>query len=175
LGVKFVSPTPATSSETAATPGRIIRPERRVLVRKIAVVALLIVVLAGLPAVLSNVTRENASPRNFLPGFALLCGMLGLHMLFLMHALFVTLNRGAEILVREDGLDVRLDGETHRLAWSDIRQMTFGDIHFHIVLADGRLEIPFLAKSDQQALYRLHYRHTGLTPDEGRFLPHPGR
>jgi hypothetical protein len=172
--VKFVSTTSTASPEKAPAPPRIVRPERRVLVRKIVGVTVLIIIFAGLPTVLSQVTREDAVPQNYLPGFALLCGMLGLHLLFLSRALFVTLNRGAEIRIHEDRLDVRLDGTEHSLPWSEIRQMRFGDIHFRILTENGELEIPFLAKEDQQLLYRLHYRHTGLTPDEGRFLAFPG-
>jgi hypothetical protein len=172
--VKFVSSTPTPASEDTLETPTIIRPERRVLVRKILGVAVLIIVFAILPTVLSQVTRADAAPRNYLPGFALLSGMLGLHLLFLTRALFVTLNRDAEVRIHPDRLEVRLDGGTQCLAWGDIRQMQFGDIHFRILTRDGTLEIPFLAKRDQQLLYRLHYRHTGLTPDEGRFLALPG-
>jgi hypothetical protein len=172
--VKFVQATPTGGPEGASEAPTIIRPQRRVLVRKILGVALLVIVFAGLPTVLSQLTRTDAVPRNYLPGFALLSGMLGLHLLFLTRALFVTLNRDAEIRIHADHLDVRVDGGTHSLAWDDIRQMQFGDIHFRILTRTGKLEIPFLAKRDQQLLYRLHYRHTGLTPDEGRFLALPG-
>ncbi len=147
-----------------------IRPQRRVLVRKIVGIALLLVLFGALPAVLSQFTRPDANPRSYLPGFALLCGMLGLHLLFLTRALFVTLNRRAEIRVREEGLAISLDGQTHTLTWQEIRVIRFGDIHLVVRTSEREFEIPFIAPEDQRRLYRLHYRHTGLTPDEGRFL-----
>lgn len=147
-----------------------IRPQRRVLVRKIVGIALLLVLFGVLPTVLSQFTRPDANPRNYLPGFALLCGMLGLHLLFLTRALFVTLNRQAEIRVRDEGLTISLDGQTQAIAWQEIQAIRFGDIHLIVRTATKEFEIPFIAQEDQRRLYRLHYRHTGLTPDEGRFL-----
>ena len=164
--MKFVSPTP-----DATPPGPIvIRPQRRVLVRKIVGLGLLLAVFGVLPTVLSQLTREDASPRNYLPGFALLCGMMGLHLLFLSRALFVTLNRHAEIRVLETGLEIALDDQVRQVTWQQIRAIRFGDIHLVITTAEEKLEIPFIDQDDQRLLYRLHYRQTGLTPDSGRFL-----
>jgi hypothetical protein len=147
----------------------LIRPQRQVLIRKMVGIVLLLVVFGGLPAVLSQFTQPGANPRSYLPGFTLLCGMLGLHLLFLSRALFLTLNRHAEIRVRETGLDIALD-DTVRLVWADMRSIQFGDIHFFVRTTEETLEIPFIAAADQRLIFRLHYRHTGLTPDEGRFL-----
>jgi len=152
-----------------ATP-LIIRPQRRVLVRKMVVLVLLLVLFGVLPTLLSQFTRPDANPRNYLPGFGLLCGMLGLHLIFMSRALFVSLNRHAEIRVRETGLDITLDDTVRRLEWDDIWSVRFGDIHLFVRTAEETLEIPFIAAADQRLIFRLHYRHTGLTPDEGRFL-----
>ena len=171
--MKFATPSPPTEPTTAPQARIVIRPQPRILVRKVMGIALLVVLFAVLPTVLSQLTRVDPSPRNYLPGFALLCGMMGLHLVFLTGALFVTLSRGAEIRICGDHLDIRLDGETRHLVWSDIRQVRFGDIHFRIITEKEELEIPFLSPDDQKLLYRLHYRHTGLTPDEGRFLAVP--
>ena len=173
--MKFGSPAPSLPTSPAPEAEIVIRPQRRVLARKIAGVAFLVVVFAVLPTVLSQLTRENARPRNYLPGFALLAGMLCLHLLFLARALFVTLNRGAEIRIRGEHLQIRLDGQSQCLAWHDIRELRFGDIHFRITTEHSTIEVPFLAPADQRLLYRLHYQRTGLTPDGGRFLAAPRR
>jgi hypothetical protein len=148
----------------------VIRPQRRVLVRKMVVMVLLLVLFGVLPTLLAQFTQPGAAPRNYLPGFGLLCGMLGLHLLFLSRALFVSLNRHAEIRLRETGLDIALDGTVRRLEWNEIRAVDFGDIHLFVRTAGETLEIPFIAAADQRLIFRLHYRHTGLTPDAGRFL-----
>ncbi|MBT7163133.1 MAG: hypothetical protein HN904_10160 [Victivallales bacterium] len=171
--MKFASHPPPTEPMAAPQARIVIRPQQRILVRKIMGIVLLVVLFAVLPTVLSQLTRADASPRDYLPGFALLCGMMGLYLVFITRALFVALARGAEICVCGDHLDIRLDGDTRHLVWSDIRQLRFGDIHFRIITGKEELSIPFLSPDDQKLLYRLHYRHTGLTPDEGRFLAGP--
>lgn len=164
--VKKLLPHPLSEAPTPL----VIRPRQQVLARKIAGFVLLLVVFGALPTLLSQFTRPDANPGHYLPGFTFLSGILAVYLLFLGRALFLSLNRRAEIRVRETGVDISLDNGVRRLDWADIRSIRFGDIHLFVLTDDETIEIPFIAAADQRLLFRLHYRHTGLTPDEGRFL-----
>lgn len=149
-----------------ATGVQVFRPSQAVWSRVIWLILAGFVVVNATIGVLQAANPEIDYLDTRLP-VHLLFGVFGVgYLVFLRRALFLALASGCEVRADAEGLVIQLRGESHRFAWNEVRRISPGDIHLVVRAGGERYAIPFLSRASQRALFRLHFNHRGLTPNE---------
>lgn len=152
-----------------------IRPKRSDLSQKVLTLGM--IALAGF--IVYAVFRWRAGELMYFvetfPVHLMLAGFIGAYLIYLTQALYHTLSDIREIICGPCGIEIHRKKSVSRFTWNEVEHVRLGDLYLKLDTSSGRVEIPFISRTDQRTVYRFHNQRVRFMPDHGRFLAPPPR